>query len=52
MIEEISRISKQSLITIPMKIRNKFEMSEGTYVKWIVNDDDIIIIQPVIIVKK
>lgn len=45
-IETISKILKQNLTTIPKEIRNEFGMDEGTFIKWIINDDKTITVKP------
>lgn len=45
-IKKISKVLKQNLTTIPKEIRNEFEIEEGTFIKWIINDDKSITIKP------
>lgn len=44
MTEAINRVLKQNKITIPKYIRNSLDIDiqEGTFVKWISNDDNTI----------
>lgn len=44
--EQVSRVLKQNLVTVPMEIRSKFDISEGCYIKWIIEDDDTITVKP------
>jgi len=43
--EQVSRVLKQNLVTVPIEIRNKFDISEGCYIKWTLEDDNTITVK-------
>jgi len=47
--EKNTRVLKQQMVTIPKEIRAKFEMEEGTYIKWVLDDNDVITIKPLVL---
>ena len=51
MIEQISKIDTGFKITIPTKFRKLCNLNAGSYVKWIIDENNLIIIKPVKIVE-
>jgi len=52
MSEKISKIDTGFKVTIPAQFRKLCNLNTGTYVKWIINEDNSITIKPVKIVEK
>jgi len=45
MYEEIIKVLKNNIVTIPYNVRKKVGISQGTFIKWIVNEDNTITIK-------
>lgn len=52
MIEQISKIDTGFKITIPTKLRKQCNLKAGTYIKWVIDDDNLITLRSVEIIEK